>query len=264
MTILKKISEIQMTEEMNKSYKLGFGQLDTLVGKVKSGTIITIGARPAMGKSTFLNRIALNLLSEYNEPILYVGLETNKERLALQLACLAKDVSFRDVFNDDEKSKKILDEFKEKNYELFITDDCINIDDLESLLKENRQIRFLFIDYIQLLGDDNANNSIERVGNVLNKIKKLANEYNLVVILLSQLSRNVEYRLEKKPQLTDLKSCGNIENLSDIVIFLYRESYYSKEAKNDATEIIVSKNRYGSVGSAFLDYDKMTGRFSDY
>lgn len=266
MATMNKIENISFDDL--KSYDIGYRQLDGILNGLKEGTVITIGARPAMGKTIFINNIVLHLLKRYNLPTLYISLETGKENLLFQLASVNSCQSYQKIRNNKEVLKQITNELFSKKYNLNISDDCVSISDLEQLIEENKNIKFLVIDYIQLMKSDKSfTSSTDAYNDVLDRIRILATKYKLIVFMLSQVSRNVEYRTDKRPLLMDLKNSGNLESNSDILMFLYRDSYYkesSKKEKNDLTEIIVVKNRYGYVATTYLDYDKEQSRFIDY
>ncbi len=266
MATITKIDEINLKNSVQDNYKFGYKVLDNCLNGIKDGSIITIGARPGMGKTTFLNDIIMNLLEKYNLPILYVSLEMNKSNLALALASIGKEENYRDVFHDELKMTEYIQRLKQKKYNLFVSDDCYTISDLENLIEQNQEIKFLAIDYIQLLRNEKESTSaLDKYNDTLDRIKALAKKYNLVILLLSQLSRNVEYREYKRPRIIDLKQSGNLEDISDIVLLLYRDSYYDKEINSITTEIIVAKNRHGKVGNIIsLDYDTKTSKFIDY
>lgn len=265
MATITKIEEIKIQEEQ-KNYQIGYKKLDEELNGMKDGSIVTIGARPGMGKTIFVNNIIINLLEKYNLPTLYVSLEMNSRSLALALATIGEEENYRGIFHDEPKVVGYIEKLKQKKYNLFISDDCYQIADLEELIKSNQEIKFLVIDYIQLLGNEKEFGSgLDKHNDTLDRIKILAKKYNLVIFLLSQLSRNVEYREYKKPRIIDLKQSGNLEEISDIILFLYRDSYYNQEIGTAITEIIIAKNKHGNVGnSIYLDYDQKKSRFIDY
>lgn len=263
MATINKIDEIEINDN-EITYNLGYKQLDSILNGIKEGSIVTIGARPGMGKSTLIDNIVLNLLEQYNLPTLLVSLELNKENTILRLATTISEKSFFEVRKDDSLIKVCKDKFISKNYNLYISDDCRYIHDLEQLISENKDIKFLVIDYIQLMNSEKSFNSrTDSFNDVLDRLRVLANKHKLVIFLLSQISRSVEYREDKRPLLSDLSSSNNLEYVSDIVILLYRESY-DNEIKNHSIEIMVSKNRYGPVGGTYLEYDRDKSRFIDY
>lgn len=263
MATIHKINEIKVNADV--TYDIGYKQLDNFLNSIKDGSIITIGARPGMGKSTFVNNIVLNLLAKYNLQTLFINLETNKETVMLRLATTLLDKSFYEVKQDEELTKECILEFQKKNYNLYLSDDCYYMNDLEKLILENKDIKFLVIDYIQLLRSEKTFNSpTDNINDVLERLRILANKYNLVIFLISQVSRKAAYRENSRPILADLSSSSNLEHISDTVIFLYRDSYYNQEIKNNIMEIIIAKNRYGSTGITQLDYDIEKAKFINY
>ena len=264
MATIYTINEIKVNDTAI-TYNIGYKVLDNILNCIKDGSIITIGARPGMGKSTFANNLILNLLTKYNLPTLFVNLETNKENLKLRLATTLQNKSFLEIKQDKELTKQCLKEFQNQNYNLYLSDDCYYINDLEKLITENKDIKFLVIDYIQLLSSEKTFNShTDNINDVLERLRILANKYNLVIFILSQVSRKIAYRENNRPLLEDLSSSSNLEYISDTVIFLYRDSYYNHEIKNNIIEIIIAKNRYGYTGATKLNYDIEKSKITDY
>jgi len=257
---INKIDEIKINDKFSKSYDLGYKNLDALIGGLKDGNIITVGSRPGMGKTTFLNNIVINLLKKYNLPILYLSLETSKEIAALKFAGICTEQDLVKIWNNKDYSEISMNEFISKKYNLYISDDCFNILELEQLLEENRDIKFIVIDYIQLMKNEKPFTSVTDLSNdILDRLRYLTTKYKTIIFISSQLSRNVEYRENKRPLLVDLKNTGNLECNSDVVILLYRD-YDNK----NITEISVSKNRFCSVGITYLEYDKEKSTFIEY
>lgn len=254
MATINKVSEIQInTNEV--TYDLGYKELDKILNGLQSGSIITIGGRPAMGKSTFINNIILNLLEKYNLPTLYVNLSEIKERWMLRLSTIIFEKSYNELQTSEDLKMECIKCLMDKKYNLYISDDCYKINELEQLIEENKNIKFLVIDYIQLIRSDKEFNSkTDEFNDVLNRLRLLANKYGLIIFLLSQISRSVERRIDNRPLLADLSSSGNLEYISDTVILLYRDGYYN-EKNNNIIEVIISKNRYGACGIICLDYD---------
>lgn len=257
MATMSKIDSIKIEQDSLMAYDVGYKQLDSILNGIREGSVITIGARPSMGKSAFIDNIILNLLEIYNLPTLLVNLETDKERTMSRLATILSEKSSFEI--------ECKDRLVSKNYNLYISDDCRYINELEQLIEENSHIKFLVIDYVQLMSSERDFSSrTDSFNDILERIRKLANKYKLVIFLLSQVSRNVEHRMDNRPVLSDLSSSSNLDYVSDIVILLYRDSYYNHEIKNNITEIIVSKNRYGALGITHLEYDRDKSNFIDY
>lgn len=262
MLTLNRINDIKLDNNYYKSYKLGYKALDEMLGKIKEKTIITIAARPQIGKTNFINNIILNLLNEYNLPTLYVNLEEDKENSLIRLSSIYTKRPLKTIKEDKKLINEAVDIFQSKKYNLFISDDSLTILDLENLLEENKSknIKFLFINYIQnIKNEKDLESSDSTCKDIADRIKKLSNKYNLVIFLSSQLPRSIENRKSKRPLLSDLKYKG-LEEISDIVIMLYHDYCYDTKVKS---EIIVSKNRNGSLGTTYLEYDRELLTFSD-
>lgn len=264
MATMNKVNSINICDGSLSSYNVGYKQIDNIINGLKLGSVIAIGARPAMGKTTFLNNVIINLLEKYNLPTLYVNLSNNNELVTLQLSSIISQKSYKEVLNSDEEKDKSMEKLKLKKYNLYISDDCYCISELEQLIEENKDIKFLAIDYIQLMKSDKFNTFTDQYNDVLDRVKILAKKYQLVVFLTSPISRNVDYREDKRPLMSDFRQNGNLENNSDVIILLYRDSYYYRDKNNGILEVIVSKNRYGQVGTTYLEYNEYESKFIDY
>lgn len=252
MATLNKINDINLDDNFFKSYSLGYKNLDEILGKIKEKNIITIAARPQMGKTNFINNIMLNLLKEYNLPTLYVNLEEDKENSLIRLSSIYNKKVLDEIKEEKKLIKEAVDNLESEDYNLFISDDCETILDIESILEENKSknIKFLFINYVQKIENDKCKD-------ITYRIQRLKEEYNLIIFLTSQLPRSIENRKNQRPLLKDLKYKG-LEEISNVVIMLYRDYSYDKE---ENTEIIVSKNSNGSIGTAYLKYDNKSLNF---
>lgn len=124
----------------------------------------------------------------------------------------------------------------------------------------------IFIDYLTLIRSSQVygGNSHQQVTEISKSLKTMARDFDCPVICLEQLNRSVESRADKRPMMSDIRESDSVEQDADVILFLYRESYYDKETKNTSLEIIVSKNRNGPVGSAFVNYKEHTGRMEDH
>ena len=172
--------------------------------------------------------------------------------------------------NDWIKLNKVIKCFS--NLPLFI-DDTPNLSIQDIRLKtqriffEQKMIGLIIIDYLQLLESPNSysDNRVEELSKITRSLKNIAREFKVPIIALSQLSRNVENRLNKRPILSDLKESGSIEQDADLVLMLYRDSYYNESiTENDVTELIVAKHRNGSIGRIKLSFDAKITKFSNY
>lgn len=246
--------------ELCKEFTTGFLELDYFLSNIKGGDIITIGARPAMGKTSFAISI-LNHLLDKNKTVAYFSFEMTKELLAKRiLASKAQVQTFLPKEKQNEiyfkKLKDVLTWFANKN--CYINDKLLL--SVEEIEEEIVQLKpdIVFIDYIQLVKMPKAPNMTEAINYAIQEIKRIAKENNTVVILLSQVSRAVETRCDKRPMLSDLRNSSTLEELSDIVLFIYRDEYYNAIIENDLeknlAQIIVGKNKLGTTGTVYLKF----------
>lgn len=238
--------------------------------------LITIAARPAMGKSALVDCIAENVARR--GPVLLASLEMSARDLALRRLArhtgIALDRIRRRVFSRGER--EIL---RQANPEVHALDihvldsPGLTVDRLCSQARAFRQSRgalaLVAVDYLQLLVPGRARESgrtVDAVSMISRELKVLARELRCPVIALSQLSRAVELRANRRPQLSDLRDSGSIEQDSDAVLFIYREDYYNPDPGPDqagVAEIIVGKQRNGPTGAVRLGFESTTARFFD-
>ena len=254
----------------------GFYDLDSITQGFQKSDLIIIAGRPSMGKTAICLNMAINILKLYKYPVLFFSLEMSKEQLAYRL--LSNEIEITNTRlkkgqldeNDWIKLNKVIKCFS--NLPLFI-DDTPNLSIQDIRLKtqriffEQKMIGLIIIDYLQLLESPNSysDNRVEELSKITRSLKNIAREFKVPIIALSQLSRNVENRFNKRPILSDLKESGSIEQDADLVLMLYRDSYYNESiTENDVTELIVAKHRNGSIGRIKLSFDAKFTKFSNY
>jgi len=243
-------------------FSSGFQKIDAITSGIRPGNLWVIAGRPGMGKSSWLISSARN--TDYNKIIF--SLEMSKEEFLEREFSIGSGVPLIKI-RSRSLSKKELDLVKDaatnfKNRDdIFLTTKVFGLSALEreirSVVKHN-DVKVVYIDYVQLLAERN-NESTHEIGRISRKLKLLARELGIGIILLSQLNRNVELRDNKRPILSDLRQSGNLEEDADIVGFLYRDEYYDKNSKDkDVVEFIIAKQRNGPVGTLFLKMNKST------
>ncbi|MBQ9246113.1 DnaB-like helicase C-terminal domain-containing protein [bacterium] len=239
-------------------FSTGFEDVDTYIKGVISGTLITIGARPAMGKTSFSISILNHLLSQ-NKKVLLFSLAYSNSMLVRRLISIKSDICFWELDKIKEKEferiSKAIDFYKESN--LYIDDKTVcTIENIEEKVKSSKP-DIVFIDYIQLVETPKAPNYTDSINIAVKEIKRIARENNTIFVIISQLSRALETRLDKRPMLSDIRSSSLLPELSDIVMMIYREEYYNREdyCKNQA-EIIFLKNEFGPLGFSYLNFEK--------
>ena len=258
-------------ENQNKRFfNTGFEDLDCILGiQEKKGALITIGARPAMGKTTFMLSIMENILLK-NKRCLYFSFEMSKEQVITRLLFQIAEISFikSKMNNMDEKDwEKLSDAMNNLlTWDLKIDDNSgIKTEEIETAIKE-QQPDVVFIDYLQLMDGKRKQDRCTQIEEIIKDLKRIAKENGVVIIIASQLSRAVENRCDKRPMLSDLRDSGSIENLSDVVIFLYRDEYYNFREDDDIhpkgeAEVIIAKNKFGACGLINLTFKSNIPKF---
>ena len=244
----------------------GLYDLYLLIGDLKKSDLIILAARPSMGKTALALNIATKAAT-MNVVALF-SLEMSKEQLGQRLLSAQSEVAASRIAqgtltNAEWESVMIaIEHWGEKK--LFVDDTggltLSMIRNRAKLLKEEHGLDLIVIDYIQLIqgSKEYRGNRVQEVSEISRGLKALTRELDVPILALSQLSRSVELRAEKKPQLSDLRESGSIEQDADIVMFLYREEYYNRDDAdvNKLAELIIAKNRNGATGSVHLQFEK--------
>lgn len=271
---LRGVQKLAKEKSLYTGVPSGYKSIDEMTGGFQSGDLIVFAGRPSMGKTAFALNLCLNF-AKTGKKVLFFSLEMSKEQLVQRLLSTESGIDLKslrtgniresdwdlileaaitlsglEVIIDDTPSASILD-IKSKSRKIFAKEKGIDI---------------VIIDYLQIIevpkGVSVVRSRNEEIGFVSRSLKSLAKELNLPVIVLSQLSRSVEKRVDKRPILSDLRESGSIEQDADIVAFLYRDEYYNPNTdKKNIIEIIVSKQRNGPVGTVELLFKKEIGKF---
>lgn len=257
----------------------GFERLDEVLGGLVEGTLGTIGGRTGMGKTAFAFNLLRNLSIEKNIPSLYISLESTEQLCTNILIACTLNIKYRGLLSGQlvaeewEKLDKGLSRIVNAPVNLD-TKSTYTIDDICKTVEESvqeHQVKVVFIDYLQLIFAKTGftENRYLELNYITRRLKALAKEFNITIVLLSQLNRNAEdeKRFEHRPVLTDLRDSGTICDDSDVVCFVHRPEYYriyQDEKGNDMHNvalIIVAKNRLGYTGDAVLHVDMASRRF---
>ena len=240
--------------------KTGFGQLDAITTGLNRTDLIIIAARPAMGKSAFALNIAVNTCKATKRDVVIFSLEMGKEQLVSRM--LASEALVNNTLlrsgnlepSDWEKIAGAADTLSQ--LPIYFDDGAgCTVPQMKAKLRRMRNLGLVVIDYIQLMQSANKNASrVEAVSEITRSLKLMAKELNVPVIALSQLSRSSEKRDDKRPILSDLRESGSIEQDADIIMFLYRDAYYSDEGDKSVAECIVAKNRHGQTDKVQLGW----------
>lgn len=263
-------------KEQYKAIPTGFGMLDKYIAGLNKSDFILIGARPAMGKTSFALNLAQNVVN-VGKKCLFFSLEMTKEQLAERILSANAGVPSNKLrtgeLTADEWTRLGNAAGKLESLELWLDDtSAITVPEIKSITKRMKDVDVIFIDYLGLIQSAvRKENRVQEVTEITKSLKMMAKDLNIPVVCCAQLSRATDGRGKShKPQLSDLRESGSIEQDADIVMFLYRPDYYSSEGNNDesqenadpnATELIVAKNRHGAVGSVEMTFDKEFTRF---
>jgi replicative DNA helicase len=258
----------------------GFYDLDSLTQGFQKSDLIIIAGRPSMGKTALGLNIASNIIKNSKLPVLFFSLEMSKEQIMYRLLAMETNLNQMKLKtgklskNDWLKLNKIIKILAK--FPLFIDDTFdLSIQDIRSKIKtiifEQNQIGLIIIDYIQLMQNSKLKtaNRVQELSQITRSLKTIAREFNIPIIGLSQLSRNVENRIDKKPILSDLRESGSIEQDADLVLMLYQNKLQTPTQNNNPeniknnniVEIIIAKHRNGPIGNVKLKFDEQHTKF---
>lgn len=250
----------------------GFTDFDNITTGLHKDNLIILAARPAMGKTALALNIAQNVAIRNGQPVAIFSLEMGAESLVERMLSAEGLIPSYHIrtgnLTESEWRRMILAQEQLAKGNIFIDDTAgIMISEIRSrakrLSQETGGLGLIVIDYLQLITGRGRENRQQEVSEISRQLKILAKELKVPVIALSQLSRGVEQRNDKRPVLSDLRESGSIEQDADIVAFLYRESYYNREEQDNVTELILEKNRHGSLGTVKLFFHKEYAKFSN-
>lgn len=270
-----RIDRLHREKGLLRGVPTGFRELDNKLSGLQPSDLVIIAARPSMGKTTFALNIALNAAVKAKVPVGFFSLEQSREQIVDRLLC----------------SQAMVDGWKLRTGNLSendfpaigmamgtLAEAPIYVDDSPILtpieirtrarrLQADNKLGLIVVDYLQLLESRRGygeGNRVQEVSEISRSLKALARELNVPVVALSQLSRAVESRDRKLPQLSDLRDSGSIEQDADVVVFLYREDYYDRETeRKNITDVLIRKHRNGPLGEVELHFKPEHSRFYD-
>lgn len=266
-------TEIANRKAATTGIRSGFDDLDTLTGGFQNSDLVLLAARPSMGKTAFALNIAVNAALTGRKPLVF-SLEMSKRQLAYRLLSLQSRIDsakIRDGTLSVENFASLVDALETfSKVGLFVDDNAAaTVPEIRSKarrLKIESGVDMILIDYLQLMQSSRrlpSENRQQEISEISRNLKILAKELEIPIIALSQLSRSVELRADKRPLLSDLRESGALEQDADIVMFLYRDDYYDHDSENQNTaELIVAKNRNGPTGTVNLYFDRACMLFS--
>lgn len=263
-----------------------FYDLDTMTNGLQKSDLIILAARPSMGKTAFALNIVANVAMKSKVPVAMFSLEMSREQLVQRMMCSEAEVDSQRLRSGNMQSKdwekliNVMNEFAEASIYIDDTAGCTLTDiraKCRRLAMEEKDLGLVVIDYLQLINSSNSSNDRnQEISAISRGLKILARELNVPIIALSQLSRKVEDRGDKRPMLSDLRDSGAIEQDADIVMFIHREDYYNKDkADGDdgeinksadskgKSDIIIAKQRNGPVGDIQLLFQANITKFKN-
>ena len=267
------LTELSQSDSPIPGLSTGLRDLDTKINGLNKSDLLLVAARPAMGKSTFSLNIGLNVAKKYNKTVAIFNLEMSREQLVMRLmACesfveLGKLVTGK--LNEDEWGKLCMASASLSQTDLRVDDNpSVTVAEMNAKLRRLDNLGLVIIDYLQLMNGSgygkSSENRVQVVGEISRSLKIMAKELNVPVICLSQLSRAVESRTDKRPIMSDLRESGAIEQDADIIMFLYRDEYYNPNSEDKGVaECIVAKNRHGETGTVKLQWIPQFQAFAD-
>lgn len=282
--IAKAIGEIEVasnTKEGLLGVPSGFTSLDRITGGWQKSDLLILAARPGMGKTAFVVTMAKNAAVEFNKPVAIFSLEMSSLQLVKRLISSETEIAQDKILKgnlDNHEFVQLNERIKKLSTAPLYIDDtpALSVFELRAKarrLKENQKVELIIIDYLQLMsgGKDAKGNREQEISNISRNLKSLSKELEIPIIALSQLSRQVENRPggSKRPQLSDLRESGAIEQDADMVMFIYRPEYYGLEIdeNNEPTrgkaELIIAKNRHGALETVKLRFIGQYAKFSD-
>lgn len=252
-----------------KEIQTGFKDLDDKLKGLARSNLIFLAARPGMGKTSFALNIASNVVLNENSTVVFFSLEMSKEQLTSRIISSYSQIDYEKIragnLSETEWGKFMEATNKFVNANLYICDlPGMSILEMKSRLRKLDSVGLVIIDYLQLLsGTKRVENRVQEISDITRNLKIMAKEFNVPILTLSQLSRASEQRTDHRPLLSDLRDSGSIEQDADVVLFLYREGYYSSEKDNSIynyddihkSECIIAKNRHGATGKVMLTWE---------
>ena len=280
-TAIENIDQLARNDEEITGLPTGYAALDKMTAGLQKEELIILAARPAVGKTAFALNIAQNVGTKTDRSVAIFSLEMGAESLVNRMLCAEGSIEASHLrtgqLSEEEWRNLIVAMGSLSNASIYIDDTPgIKISEIRArcrkLAQEKGNLGLILIDYLQLIEGTGRENRQQEVSEISRQLKKLAKELKVPVIALSQLSRGVEQRQDKRPVLSDIRESGSIEQDADIVAFLYRDDYYQREGdeedggeepqNNNVIEVIIEKNRSGARGTVELLFIKEYNKFS--
>ena len=276
----RNIDQLAQNDEAITGIPTGYPALDKMTAGLQQGELIILAARPAVGKTAFALNIAQNIGTKTDASVAIFSLEMDAESLVKRMLCAEGLIDAGHLktgqLTDEVWGNLVVAMGSLSRASIFIDDTPgIKVSEIRArcrrLAQEKKDLGLILIDYLQLIEGTGRENRQQEVSEISRQLKKLAKELKVPVIALSQLSRGVEQRQDKRPVMSDIRESGSIEQDADIVAFLYRDDYYQRDSddpdeqedtRDNIIEVIIEKNRSGARGTVELMFIKEYNKFS--
>lgn len=254
----------------------GFYDLDNYTSGLQDANLIILGGRPSMGKTAFASNIATHIAIHEQKPVLFFSLEMTQNQLMQRMLCAEAEIDAQRIklgALSEQDFPKLTRGVGSLGAAPIFIDDTPGITDIESIVEKlykmheklDQNLGIVIIDYLQLIGSKksiSAEYRAQELSVMSRRLKSLTKELKIPILVLSQLSRFVESRLDKKPVLYDLRDSGSLEDDADLVMFIYRDEYYNKDSERPGwADIIIAKHRHGAIGEFSLLFRNSVTRF---
>ena len=268
-----RVTTLSERKELITGVPTGYDQFDKMTAGLQPSDLIIMAGRPSMGKTALAMNMVQNTALQHGTPVGVFSLEMSKTQLGLRLLCSLSKVDSNDLrtgFIKDNDWPKLTRAAGELSESTIFIDDTPGLSVLEMRAKARRlkseyDIGLIVVDYLQLM-QGNADSREQEISNISRSLKAMAKELNIPVIALSQLNRSLESRPNKRPQLSDLRESGAIEQDADVICFIYRDEVYNKaedNPKRGIAELIIGKQRNGPTGTVELAFIGKYTRFEN-
>lgn len=277
--VYESLTVLASSQDKPRGVTTGHPTLDNLLVHLGAGDFVIVGARPAMGKTSFVVDIAAEVAKKTNKTVCIFSLEMSAEQLVNRMLASEADIDGmtlrRGNLSDNEWVQLANAAASLSGREIYIDDTTnISVTDMKAKLRRAKNLGLVVIDYLGLMqsGRDRVESRVQEVSDISRNLKLMAKELGVPILCCAQLSRNPEGkgRGSKRPMMSDLRDSGSIEQDADIVMFLYRDDYYGSDENGQVDpsaisqiEVIIAKNRHGSTGTVIMNFDKTKTKFYD-
>ena len=276
-TVYQDLTSLSQNPNQLRGVPTGYDGLDRVLVQLGYGDLVIVGARPAMGKTSFAVNIATSVAKSSDKQVCIFSLEMSAEQLVNRMlaseARVDSNTLRRGNISPDEWVRLADAASRLAKTEIYIDDTTnISVTDMKAKLRRMKNLGLVVIDYLGLMHSGrNIDNRVQEVSEISRSLKLMAKEFAVPIVCCAQLSRNPENkgRGSKRPMMSDLRDSGSIEQDADVVLFLYRDDYYDTEEKDgqvtpsdvSTVEVIIAKNRHGGVGTVEMNFDKTYTKF---